>query len=241
MGKIQILSVKPIYNWVPLELNIERLDQFAYMINDNPAEDDGHILLVTQRARQELFDFIQWKNMKTPVNRKEQGGLMAGRRYSVPGYRGKVSVITHIFPMYSAPGTSGFLYASAESWAEVYARMDILAAQTGDPLEPIASFHTHPNDLPVFMSHTDCESKNKVFSGEFNYALVLNPHTGRWKAFRDRDARDSLCIMLNTDDLGLLCGKGEETVRIQRRNGREMRLRNISKARRMMKRAGLAE
>lgn len=240
MAKITIVKTSLNYTWRPMELNIGKIEAHGYMVNENWAADEGCLLLMTETARREMFEFIQWKNLKTQDNRNEQGGLMAGIHCSVPGYEGKVCIVQHVFPLHEARSTTGYLDASAADWSKAYARMDQLSAQLGERLEPLGWFHTHPNDLPTFMSGTDRFTQGKVFSGEYSYALVLNPHTGSWKAFRDKDAHDACCVMMDTDDLTLLCGAEPEKkpFAMKKGDGKRLRRRNIEKAKRRMRARG---
>lgn len=235
--KMTIVKTSTSYTWTLMELNIGKINAHGYMVNDNCADDEGCLLLMTETARREMFEFIQWKNMKTQANRNEQGGLMAGIHCSVPGYEGKVCIVRHVFPLHEASSSSGYLDASASDWGAAYARMDQLSAQLGERLEPLGWFHTHPNDLPIFMSGTDRFTQKKIFGGEYSYAVVLNPHTGRWGAFRSDDAHDACCVMLDTDDLMLLCGAEEEKkpIAMKKSDGKRLRRRNINKAKERMR------
>lgn len=238
MAKITIVKTSLNYTWRPMELNISRIYAHGYMVNENSADDEGCLLLLTDTARREMFEFIQWKNLKTQDNRNEQGGLMAGIHCTVPGYEGKIGIVQHVFPLHDARSSAGYLDASAADWGSAYARMDQLSAQLGERLESLGWFHTHPNDLPTFMSGTDRHTQSMVFSGEYNYALVLNPHTGSWKAFRGKDAHDARCVMLDTDDLMLLCGAEPEKKPLAagKSDGKRLRWRNIEKARKQTRR-----
>ena len=236
--KITIVKVGANYTWKTLDLNIGKIHSHGYMINENCAEDEGCLLLMTATARREMFEFIQWRNMKTQANRNEQGGLLAGIHCSVPGYEGKICIVQHVFPLNEARSSAGYLDASAADWGVAYTKMDQLSAQLGERLEPLGWFHTHPNDLPIFMSGTDRFTQRKVFSGEYSYAVVLNPHTGRWGAFRSNDAHDACCVMLDTDDLTLLCGTEPEKkpLQMKKSDGKRLRRRNIDKAKEYLRR-----
>ena len=209
MAGLKIVKVSQGFEWVDLDICLDTVENHSVLVSDNRAEDEENCLLITKTAREELFSFIHWQNQDTRENRVEQGGLMAGHHYRVPGTGEKISVVAHVFPLYTAKGDPGFWNATAEDWKMGYDAMQRMAKETGKALDVIGWFHTHPNGLPTFMSGTDRDTMSKNFYSENNYALVLNPHTGSWKGFRSAAVVDADCCMLDTDDLQRLCVREE--------------------------------
>lgn len=201
--KIRVKKVTDGFNWISSGLNDDAVKKHGIMANENRDADGGHMLLMTKAARDEMFAFICWKNMNTTVNRVEQGGLLAGVHYKLNNDV-RIGVILHAFPLKTAVGTPGFLDGRPEDWKLAYDTMNRCSRETSVNLEVMGWFHTHPNSLPTFFSGTDRTTQATVFNGDFNYGLVLNPHTGSWKTFRGKDAADACCIMLDTDDVTAL-------------------------------------
>lgn len=54
----------------------------------------------------------------------------------------------------------------------------------------IGWYHTHPNNLGVFMSGTDQRTQATFFSANWQFAIVLNPHRLQWKAFAGEQATE---------------------------------------------------
>ena len=61
-----------------------------------------------------------------------------------------------------------------ETWAKMLKVYD--ERYKNDGLYVIGWFHTHPNDLPVFMSPTDMRTQKHFFNEQWHFSLVLNPH-----------------------------------------------------------------
>ena len=212
MAGLKIVKVSQGFQWVDMNIRMDAVEKHTLLINENHAPDGGNRLLFTKTAREEMFAFIQWKNLNVTENRVEQGGLIAGYHYQVPETGEKISVAAHVFPLYTVKGDPGYWSASAGDWKQGYDAMDRKSRETGRTLDVIGWFHTHPNSLPTFMSGTDRSTQVRNFNSDNNYALVLNPHTGSWKAYRTASVVDAECRMLDTDDLQLLCR--EESVRV---------------------------
>ncbi len=214
MSKFKISIVQDVkgYQTRQMPLNLERIQAKASYICENHNDTETCILLLTKTAQDEMFKHICWGNQLTHVNRVEQGGLLAGVHYEDPDTKLHYCVALHAYPLRDAKGTPTFLDARATDWAECFAAMDRDNVATGLGMNTMGWFHTHPNGLPTFMSGTDHHTQRTVFNGTTNFALVLNPHTGSWKAFRGPDAMDSLCYMLDTNDLATLCGKTDKAV-----------------------------
>ena len=235
--QIKITRIAPAYAWEPLALTRAQLTAAARQTAVEPAPDDGCLLLFTRTAWREIADFIRWGDRETKVNRVEQGGMMAGSHYRLTGADARVCLVRHVFPLYTATGSGGYLNAEAADWNAAYAAMDRRVAETGETLDVIGWFHTHPNSLPVFMSGTDHYTQERVFHDEYNYAVVLNPHTRVWKAFRGRDAHPACAMLLDADDLPTPGSTPAPESFVRPSRGRR-RWRAIQAARRIVRRAG---
>ena len=210
MAGLKIVRVTQGFEWIDMNIRLETVANHTVLANENRKDDEGYILLYTLTARNEMFEFIRWENLNARENRVEQGGLIAGYHYRIPETGEKISVAAHVFPLYTANSNASYLDARAQDWSQAYQAMERMGRESGRPLEVIGWFHTHPNGLPTFMSGTDRETMRKNFNAVSNYALVLNPHTTSWKAFRSADVKDAICYMLDTDDLQSLCKEEKE-------------------------------
>jgi len=66
-----------------------------------------------------------------------------------------------------------------ETWKDMLDVVDNLDSK----LQIVGWYHTHPNDLDVFMSGTDTATQARVFSHDWQFAIVLNPHKKIWRSF----------------------------------------------------------
>lgn len=193
--KIVVKKAGLAYHWQPAELDPEKLVRAEQMHNENIDQNENYILLITQTAQKDIFDFIHWGDHKTKINQVEQGGLLAGSYYFIPSSGKKICVVERAFPVDTAVGTPCYWDASAEDWQKAFAAMDRYGRETGRELFSLGWFHTHPNRLSTFMSDIDRRTQAAVFNDDASFALVLNPHTGSWKAYRSRDVLDAYCMM----------------------------------------------
>lgn len=199
--KIVVKKVDRAYQWQPTELDLEKLAQAVQLRNENINPDEDYILLITRTAQKDIFDFIHWGDHKTGINKVEQGGLLAGSYFFSPSSGKRICIVERAFPVDTAIGTPSYWEASAEDWHKTFAAMDRYSRETGRELFSLGWFHTHPNLLATFMSGTDRRTQMEVFNDEANFALVLNPHTGSWKAYRSRNVLDACCMMVAVDSV----------------------------------------
>ena len=207
---ISIVEESKGYQTETMPLNLDTIRNHASGVCENMNLRENCTLLLTRTALDEMLTHIGWRDLQTPVNRVEQGGLLAGLHCENPVTKQHFCVALHAYPLLHVRSNPNFLDAGADSWAECFAAMDRDNASLGLGMNTVGWYHTHPNGLPTFMSGTDRYTQRTVFNGETSYALVLNPHTGSWKAFRGPEAVDAACYMLDTDELTLLCGEAEK-------------------------------
>jgi proteasome lid subunit RPN8/RPN11 len=135
------------------------------------------------------FDFIanhiQW-GYRTDDNVVEQGGLLLGNSFKDPDTDIVYAVVEKAVSGDLARGTSSYLEVTHETWKEM---LDYVDNQETD-LQVIGWYHTHPNNLDVFMSGTDRATQSRLFCNDWQFAIVLNPHRKIWKAFYGSDSHE---------------------------------------------------
>jgi proteasome lid subunit RPN8/RPN11 len=129
---------------------------------------------------------IGWGQI-TPQNRYEQGGLLLGRILT-----GEESSFLHTRITYAIAGPStdrgeGFLRLGHDVWRQMMEDADRYVEQ-GNNAQIVGWYHTHPNNLDVFMSNVDRSTQDRMFRQDWHIAVVLNPHRKIVKAFRGRQA-----------------------------------------------------
>lgn len=68
-----------------------------------------------------------------------------------------------------------------------------------EQLKVLGWYHTHPNNLDVFLSSTDMETVRLKYYKPEKYSVVLNPHRGIFRAFAGGNAIEVPVIMLLDD------------------------------------------
>lgn len=164
------------------------------------------VLVFRPDAGRKLREFIGWGRFDYPANCVEQGGWLIGRYVRDGLGRGVRAEVTAILPAESCVGTPTYLEWTALEdirLQRAFFRMkDDLSAvdpQAGEALSVLGWFHTHPNQLPVFMSGTDMETQRLKFFRPEHFAVVLNPHRRIWKAFKGKEAAEVPAVMLWED------------------------------------------
>ncbi|WLE95796.1 MAG: hypothetical protein QTN59_14050 [Candidatus Electrothrix communis] len=155
-------------------------------------------LYFTAKARKNLFQHINWEK-KTEANKVEQGGLLLGE-VSHDNEKGILYGIVHeVIPGAEAKGWSTYLEISHSVWKEMIDHTDRLIEEDNESreLQILGWYHTHPNNLGVFMSDTDLTTQRLIFPENWQYAVVLNPHTRIWKVFVGKDAQECGGFMIN--------------------------------------------
>ena len=161
------------------------------------------LLVYTPHAAKEQLKVIGWLRDDFPDNRLEQGGWLVGR-YTRDAFGNVRAEVTEIFTAKTECREPGYIEWSAMEEIRLQRRfftMQEKLAETdpagAEELAVIGWWHTHPNNLPVFMSGTDLQTQ--ALKKPLSFAVVLNPHKGVWRAFVGKDAVEVPAIMMLTD------------------------------------------
>lgn len=162
-----------------------------------------HLLVYTPYAARRQLDAIGWLRSDFPRNREEQGGWIIGRDlYNAAGQPIQAEVL-EILEAEAECRYPGYIEWSA--WEEIRMQQrffeikDALAAKdpkAAEELRVLGWWHTHTHETPVYMSSTDRETQRNKFFRPEDYAVVLNPYQGTWRAFAGANATEVAAIML---------------------------------------------
>lgn len=150
-----------------------------------PDADDHWRLYVLPEPAERIFSHIHW-DTRHPDNLVEQGGFLLGRYFRDEEKNVTLCLVEHAVPAMQAAGTMGYLVMQESDLLAAHLELDKLNRNRSEEaqLRIIGWFHTHPNNLDVFMSGTDRGTQSSMFAGENAVAIVLNPHRKIWKCFR---------------------------------------------------------
>jgi proteasome lid subunit RPN8/RPN11 len=153
----------------------------------NYGVDDRYELYFKPAAHAELASHVAWGS-STEANRVEQGGLLLGNVFTDPDEGVTFGVVHTSIPAELAKGSGGYLLMDHDAWKAMIDRADQIAdAASGAKLQVIGWYHTHPNELSVFLSSTDQATQRRMFGNEWQFAVVLNPQRREWRVFHGKD------------------------------------------------------
>lgn len=129
------------------------------------------LLVISELAENRIKEHISW-GMKTIENIYEQGGILIGKPFLVGN--SILGIVEYVIPADLSHASTAYLEMGTETWMKMLNIYDEQYKEQG--LYVIGWFHTHPNNLPVFMSYTDMETQRAFFNQDWHFSIVLNPH-----------------------------------------------------------------
>jgi proteasome lid subunit RPN8/RPN11 len=187
-GRFTIVSAQPEYQplpWNELQLNTEP-DLKASWGKDSTAD----CIYIGANAWDTIAAHIAW-GRDVPSNSVEQGGLLLGRAYRNSEAGLIYGIVEKAIPAHTAEGSMAYLKIGHTTWQTMMDEIDTLTnEEVWADLQVIGWYHTHPGRLSVFMSGTDINTQQRMFSRDWQFAIVLNPQKQTWRAFRGADARE---------------------------------------------------
>ena len=184
--KFTIQEQKPAYTPILREktdLKIDRsLDSNFRNKFDSSIQQEFYL---TQAAFTTISNHISWGSYST-WNQVEQGGILLGTVYKNPATGIIYGMAEQAVSGSLARGSAAYLEVTHETWREMLDQVDRIYPN----LQIIGWYHTHPNSLDVFMSGTDQTTQRRLFSQDWQFAIVLNPHRRIWRAFYGKNSTE---------------------------------------------------
>lgn len=166
-----------------------------------------HLLIYTPAATRRQLEIIGWLRTDFPRNHEEQGGWLIGHYLRDAAGHPIQAEVTHVLEAKTECRYPGYIEWSAleeirlqQEFFDMKEELASTDSKATEDLCVIGWWHTHPNDLPVFMSGTDMETQRLKYFKPEKYAVVLNPHKGIWRAFAGADAREVAAVMLVNEE-----------------------------------------
>lgn len=177
------------------EYKPEKLDEAFYFGNKepNPQNDERHYLILEKYAFKKLIDFLDW-GTNTERNRVEQGGVLLGH---IAYYNKEIYCIVNDVLLANTIGSPVFVEFTSEMWACMQNELVEINStiNKNEQLVIVGWFHTHPNELSVFMSGTDMRTQQLNFSEEWQVSLVMNPHMNKYRVFFGAKATEGKVVL----------------------------------------------
>lgn len=151
---------------------------------------NSHELFITSNAIEQIFSHIGW-GRRIEYNSVEQGGILLGQVFRDEDEKLTYGIVETAIAGSSAKGSSVSLEMTHETWKQMLDSVeDILNRNPQKNLQVIGWYHTHPNDLSVFMSGVDQSTQSRLFFHDWQFAVVMNPHKKIWRAFYGMNANE---------------------------------------------------
>lgn len=170
----------------------ERAQPIVYILNPTSNIRQRHnknqILYFQPLAKEKLLTHIGWERT-TNTNINEQGGLILGNVFKDTQNGIIFGIVDEIVEAEFTSSNSIHLNMTHQTWDAMLRKADTLIREKGN-MTVIGWYHTHPNDLDVFMSDTDVATQRRLFNKEWNFAVVLNPHHKIWRVFHGENAKE---------------------------------------------------
>ncbi|AXG72383.1 JAB1/Mov34/MPN/PAD-1 ubiquitin protease [Kordia sp. SMS9] len=188
------------------ELEEKELTEEDFKIDENLNSRNKNIqsdslLFISQKAKQQIWNHIEWGNHKTSINKNEQGGILLGKVFFDKKRKMQFAIVEDIVIGKTAKGNPTYLEMSHETWSQMLNDADEIAEEKNDNIQVIGWYHTHPNELSLYMSGTDMNTQYRFFNQNWHYAVILNPHKEIWKAFVGKEAEECKGYVLKDDDV----------------------------------------
>ncbi|WP_299273600.1 Mov34/MPN/PAD-1 family protein [uncultured Psychroserpens sp.] len=160
------------------------------------------ILYIGTKAKQQIWDHVQWGISDSKINKIEQGGILLGRVFFDKQQQIQYGVVEEVVRGENAKGNATYLEMSHQIWSQMLNDADeIIDQRDNDNIQVIGWYHTHPNQLDVFMSGTDLRTQRGFFNQNWHYAIVINPHKQIWKAFVGAEAKQCNGFILKDSNI----------------------------------------
>lgn len=152
-------------------------------------------LIFNKYSIRKLTEALEWGEY-TKKNVVEQGGILLG---TISLYGDEIYCFVEDILLAKTKGRPAFVEFTKDMWNDMQKELSTINEERDEKskLVIIGWFHTHPNDLGVFMSGTDMETQRLNFPLEWQASLVMNPHKDLLRVFFGRDAKDGKIIIQN--------------------------------------------
>ena len=154
-------------------------------------------LIFNDYSINKLKSALDWGCL-TCRNQVEQGGILLG---TVSLYKDTVYCFAEDILLAKTKGMPAFVEFTNEMWKDMQNELIVINEKknNSEKLVIVGWFHTHPNNLSVFMSGTDMETQRLNFPLDWQVSLVMNPHKNVFRVFFGKDAKEGNIVFPSKD------------------------------------------
>lgn len=168
---------------------------FSGSLNSEIQSDISAYLIFNKYSIEKLKTDLDW-GKKSDRNQVEQGGILLG---NIALYKSEIYCFVEEVLLAKTKGMPAFVEFTSDMWNDMQSELAALneGRSQSNKLIIVGWFHTHPNNLGVFMSGTDMKTQRLNFPLEWQVSLVMNPHKNIYRAFFGKNADEGQIIFLN--------------------------------------------
>jgi hypothetical protein len=148
-------------------------------------KDSNYLLYITKEAKKKLYEYINWGEFNDN-NKKEQGGILIGTVFQDTQKGIVYGIVKDIIIADTNKRSGTSLVMDISTWKKMLEEFNAIHNNS----LIIGWFHTHPNNLAVFMSQVDNKTQQLFFYNDWHFSLVLNPHKKIWKVFHGKNSEE---------------------------------------------------
>ncbi|MBD5525400.1 MAG: hypothetical protein HDR04_13480 [Lachnospiraceae bacterium] len=183
-----VIKAKSIYEPIQLDAPFP----ISGVINREIEGDIAGYLIFNDYAIEKLKSALDWGKL-TSRNQVEQGGILLG---AISFYKDEIYCFVDDILLAKTKGMPAFVEFTKEMWRDMQNELGILNEKRNQDrkLVILGWFHTHPNNLSVFMSGMDMETQRLNFPLNWQVSLVMNPHKNVLRVFFGKEADEGVVV-----------------------------------------------
>lgn len=183
----------------PVAVSIENADipDFPEYHQDDASKnpESNNTIYFEPQSLNSLDGHFSW-GKNNDCNVVEQGGILIGEVFSDKRTDNVWGIVYDVIPAKNAPSNKTHLCLTTDVWIDMYTELDNKYQNMDKPHKIIGWYHTHPNNLDVFMSPVDVATQKKFFKEDWQFSVVFNPHRKIWKAFCGEECKECRGVFL---------------------------------------------
>ena len=187
------IEIKKQQIYTPTRISPEKRDEMYSKYGSK-----SPMLVFENHSCAKIKELLEWGKF-TSKNIVEQGGILLGKVYR---HKNEIFNIVEDCVLANTKGSHYFVEFTHDMWLDMQRQVDEINRNRSEneKLVIVGWFHTHPNDLSVFMSSTDRDAQNENFSQDWQAALVLNPHKMNLGVFFGKEIRNGHIVGWNYEE-----------------------------------------
>lgn len=184
----------PSYRPLPNYTNFYEFDS-QRMGNNEPS----HYLLIAQEVWNDgILVHTSWGAPHQNII-EQKTGLLLGKAHYDPELDVTYAEVTKVIPESFFIGDKSYLSRNPLNWQDSLETINQLISKEEEGIGIIGWYHTHANDMRVYMSEEDKHIQKTYFDEDWQFAIVINPQQKKWRVFNGVDALECAGYVYQTE------------------------------------------